>query len=87
MSFWPLVPMTFWMRILIGDGGGGGAARARSHDPCHRVRDRRGAQIFFWPDVEVPPRAKVDLATAVPNGDVGDGNRLPMVVELTSAPK
>lgn len=76
--------MTFWTRILIGDGG---AAPAHSRDPCHRVHVQSGARFFSWADEEVPPRAEIDQATAVPNGDGGDGNRPPMAVELVSAPK
>lgn len=80
--------MTFWMRrTQVGDGGGG-AAHGRDPDPdpvpdpCHRVDDRRCAQIFFWLGVEVPPR---DLATAVPNGGGGGGNRCLAAVEMASA--
>ena len=79
--------MTFWMRIPIGDGGGG--ARAHSRDPCLRVRDRSGALTFSWlgVEVEVPHRAETYQVSVALNGNGADGNRYPRTVELTSAPK
>ena len=48
IRLWRPVPMTFWMRILIVDGGCGGDARARSRDLCLRVRDRSCGRTFSW---------------------------------------
>lgn len=77
------------MRILIGDGGDGGAARARTRDPCLHVRDPSGARIFSSLHVEAPPPAETDLVVmaALDGIDGGDGDRYPMTVELTSASK